>query len=49
MKHHIEEEESEMLPQAEKSNIEWEELESRVMKRKEQLMAKDTSTSRKRR
>ena len=49
VKHHIEEEEGEMLPQAEKSNIDWEDLESRVMKRKEQLMAKDTAASRKRR
>ena len=43
VKHHIEEEEGEMLPQAEKSNIDWDDLESRVMKRKEELMAKNTS------
>ena len=47
--HHIEEEEGEILPQAEDSKIDWEELTSRVMKRKEQLVAKHTSTSRKRR
>ena len=47
--HHIEEEEDEILPQAEDSKIDWEELASRVMKRKEQLVAKGTSTSRKRR
>ena len=40
VKHHIEEEENEMLPQAEESDIDWESLETRVMKRKEALMAK---------
>lgn len=40
VKHHIEEEEGEMLPQAEKANIDWDELETRVMKRREQLMTK---------
>ena len=40
VKHHIEEEENEMLPQAEESVLDWESLETRVMKRKEALMAK---------
>lgn len=38
--HHAEEEENEMLPQAEASELDWESLESRVMKRREALMAK---------
>lgn len=45
VKHHIEEEEGEMLPQAEKGNIDWDELEIRVMKRREQLMTKASSSS----
>lgn len=40
VKHHIEEEEDEMLPKAEKSDIDWEMLEATVMKRKETLLAK---------
>ena len=40
VKHHIEEEENEMLPQAEESEMDWESLETRVMKRKEALLAK---------
>ena len=40
VKHHIEEEEGEMLPKAEKSDIDWETLEATVMKRKETLLAK---------
>lgn len=40
VKHHIEEEEGEILPKAEKSDIDWETLETMVMKRKEVLMAK---------
>ena len=47
VKHHIEEEEGEILPQAEKSSIDWEELQTKVMKRKEQVMAKSSLTSRK--
>ncbi len=40
VKHHVEEEEGEMLPKAEKSDIDWEALEATVMKRKEALMSK---------
>ena len=43
VKHHAEEEENEMLPQAEKSELDWKALESRVMKRREALMAKASS------
>ena len=38
--HHAEEEEDEMLPKAEDSKLDWKSLESRVMKRREALMAK---------
>ncbi len=37
VKHHIEEEEGEMLPQAEESDLDWDALSAEVMKRKEQL------------
>ena len=40
VKHHIEEEEDEMLPKAEKSDLDWESLETTVMKRKEALVTK---------
>lgn len=40
VKHHIEEEEDEMLPKAEESEIDWESLEVKVMKRKEALLTK---------
>lgn len=40
VKHHIEEEEGEMLPEAERHDIDWDALEVAVMKRKETLMAK---------
>ncbi len=40
VKHHIKEEEDEMLPKAEKSDIDWEALETTVMKRKEALVSK---------
>lgn len=43
MTHHAEEEENEMLPQAEESELDWKSLESRVMKRREALMAKASS------
>ena len=44
VKHHIKEEESDMFPQAEKCEIDWEELYSQVVKRKEQLIAKTSAT-----
>lgn len=43
VRHHIKEEESEMLPKAEDCEIDWEALCSHVMKRKEQLTAKKSS------
>lgn len=39
-KHHIKEEEEEMLPKAEKRDIDWDRLCEQVMKRKDQLMEK---------
>ncbi|MGZ8375160.1 MAG: hemerythrin domain-containing protein [Nitrospira sp.] len=42
VKHHIEEEEAEMFPKAQKSQIDWETLETTVMKRKETLVNKLT-------
>lgn len=42
VKHHIEEEEGELLPQAERHDIDWDVLEVAVMKRKEALMAKSS-------
>ncbi len=41
VRHHIKEEESEMFPKAEDCEIDWEALYSQVMKRKEQLTAKN--------
>lgn len=49
VKHHVQEEEGEILPQAEESDLDWEDLESKVMKRKEQLLAKPRSSARRRR
>jgi hypothetical protein len=40
VKHHIEEEESEMLPKAQESEIAWEKLEAAVVKRREALVSK---------
>ncbi len=48
VKHHIKEEEGQMLPKAEKCDIDWDDLTNQVMKRKEQLMAKFFSRSGKR-
>ena len=45
VKHHIEEEEGEMLPEAERHDIDWDALEVAVMKRKEALMAKSSKKS----
>ena len=42
VKHHIEEEEGEMLPAAQQSEINWERLEAAVMKRKETIVTKFT-------
>jgi hemerythrin superfamily protein len=46
VKHHIKEEESEMLPKAEGLDIDWESLEQQVLKRKERLMTKASGRSR---
>ncbi|MEX5216313.1 MAG: hemerythrin domain-containing protein [Nitrospiraceae bacterium] len=43
VKHHIEEEEGEMFPKAEESDLDWDELEQQVMKKREQLMKKGTT------
>jgi hemerythrin superfamily protein len=43
--HHAEEEEDEMLPKAEDTDLDWESLESRVVKRRETLMTKAKGTS----
>lgn len=40
VKHHIEEEEAEMLPKAQESDINWEKLERAVMKRRETMTSK---------
>jgi len=45
VRHHIKEEESEMFPKAEDCEIDWEALCSQVVKRKEQLLAKGSATS----
>ncbi|UVT16432.1 MAG: hemerythrin domain-containing protein [Nitrospira sp.] len=42
VKHHVEEEEGEMFPKAQESEIDWEALETAVMKRKETLVSKFT-------
>ena len=47
VKHHIEEEESEMLPKAEHHDIDWDALEVKVMKRKQVLLAKPAGTTKK--
>jgi hypothetical protein len=45
VQHHIKEEEAEMLPKAEGSDIDWDRLETQVTKRKDQLMSKTTASS----
>lgn len=45
VRHHVKEEEGEMFPKAETAELEWEDLEARVMKRKEQLTARLSSGS----
>jgi hemerythrin-like domain-containing protein len=40
VKHHIEEEEGEMLPKAQESDMDWEKLETAVMKRRETMTSK---------
>jgi hemerythrin superfamily protein len=40
IKHHVKEEEGTMFPEAEKADINWEELAQRAMKRKETLMSR---------
>jgi hypothetical protein len=42
VKHHIEEEEGEMLPKAQASEIDWEKLETAVMKRRDTMVNKLT-------
>ncbi len=42
VKHHVEEEEGEMLPKAQQSDIDWEALEAAVLKRKDTLVTKLT-------
>ena len=46
--HHAEEEEDEMLPKAEDTELDWKSLEGRVMKRREVLMAKANGSGLKR-
>jgi hypothetical protein len=48
VKHHVQEEEGEILPEAENSDLDWAALEAKVMKRKEQLLAKASSGSKRR-
>ena len=43
IKHHVKEEEGTMFPEAEKADINWEELGQEAMKRKEALMARITN------
>ena len=47
VKHHIEEEEDEILPKAEESDIDWQTLEEKVMKQKETLMSKGSAGGKK--
>ena len=47
VKHHVEEEEGEMLPKAEHCDIDWDALEVKVTKKKQALMAKPAGTAKK--
>lgn len=47
VKHHIEEEEGEMLPKAERHDIDWDALEVKVTKRKQTLLAKPAGSGKK--
>lgn len=47
VKHHIEEEEGEMLPKAERHDIDWDALEVKVTKRKQTLLAKPAGSAKK--
>lgn len=42
VRHHVEEEEGEMFPRAQKSGVDWEKLEAAVMKRRETVVEKFT-------
>jgi hemerythrin superfamily protein len=44
VKHHIEEEEGEMLPKAQESDIDWESLETAVMKRRDIVSTKSSGS-----
>ena len=46
VKHHIEEEENEMFPQAEQADMEWEEISREAMKIKDRMMKQKSSSSR---
>jgi hemerythrin-like domain-containing protein len=46
VKHHIEEEENEMLPQAENADIDWEELGQEALRIKERMMSKSSKGQR---
>lgn len=48
VKHHIQEEEGELFPQAEETEIEWEEIGQKVMKIKERMMKQKGSTNQRR-
>ncbi|HEU5406179.1 MAG TPA: hypothetical protein VFU48_00325 [Nitrospira sp.] len=42
VRHHVEEEEGEIFPKAQKSGVDWEKLEAAVMKRRETVVKKFT-------
>lgn len=48
VKHHIEEEEGELFPQAEEAEMDWEEIGPQVMKMKERMMKRKGSTPQRR-